>query len=287
MPPKTDVPTLRRWELGSRLRELRAPTGLTVEEVAEALLCSASKISRLETGARGASPRDVRDLCNLYQVSAETRDELMELAKPARVEAYWKGVDDARPDWSTFVELEISASSIECYETIRIPGLLQTPDYTRELVSAIEPGYSNVTLDRLVDTRRRRQERLEDPDGPRLWCIVDEAAFQREVGGPKAMSEQIRHVIEISRKPDVTVQIIPFAEGAHGGEDGVFQILEFPSDALGPIVYVEGRSGGLFFNTEPKITVYRETFDLLRAAAASPVETRAKLESIIHTMLGQ
>ena len=285
MPPKTDVPTLRRWELGSRLRELRAPSGLTVEDVAEALLCSASKISRLETGARGASQRDVRDLCNLYDVSAETREELMELAKPAKVEAYWKGLDADRPDWSTFVELEISASSIECYETIRIPGLLQTPAYTRELVSAIEPSYPASTLDQLVETRRRRQERLDDPDGPRLWCIVDEAAFTRQVGGPKAMSELIRHIIDVSRKPNVTVQMIPFSEGAHGGQEGVFQIMEFPSDSLGPVVYVEGRSGGLFFNAEPKISLYRETFDLLRAAAASPVDTRARLETIIQTML--
>jgi transcriptional regulator with XRE-family HTH domain len=283
--PKTDVPTLRRWELGARLRSLRLDHQLSVEDAAERLLCSPSKISRLETGARGASQRDVRDLCDLYEVTTDVRQELMTLARPTHVDAYWKGVDEARPDQSTYVELETAASSIQCYETIRVPGLLQTAEYTREMISAIEPGLSARTVEQLVKTRQLRQRVLDQDQPPRLWCIVDEAAFHRQVGGPKEMVSQIRHVIEISRRPNVTVQIVGFSGGAHGGCDGVFTILEFPKESLGPVVYVEGRSGGLFFNAEPKITTYRDTFDLLRANAASPPETRNRLEEIAHMML--
>jgi transcriptional regulator with XRE-family HTH domain len=159
--PETDAPTLRKWELGSRLRRLRLKAGLSVEDAADRLLCSPSKISRLETGARSASPRDVRDLCDLYEVDQAERAELMELARPVHGPAYWTVVD-ARPNYATYMGAG-AAHRVHRWDSVRIPALLQTPEYSRAVISAIEPQYSAKAVDRLVETRRHRKRPSRSP----------------------------------------------------------------------------------------------------------------------------
>lgn len=245
-------------------------------------MCSPSKISRLETGARKASQRDVRDLCELYKVGKKARQELMDLARPDRGQPYWKGVQ-ARANFATFMELETAATLVQTWETTRIPALLQTPRYSRDTISAIEPRHSKKTVDRLVETRQHRQ-RLLDTQSLQLRCVIDEAALHREIGGSEEMATQILHILEMSRRPNVAVQVIPFGNGAHAGSDGAFTILDFPKDSVGPVVYIEDRSGGRIINERPKITKYQETFDWVRADAASKGETQNRLEEIARTM---
>jgi transcriptional regulator with XRE-family HTH domain len=281
--PETDAPTLRKWELGSRLRRLRLKAGLTVEDAAERLLCSPSKISRLETGARGASPRDVRDLTDLYQVNSDERAELMELARPIRAPAYWKGVE-ARPNYATYMELEAAAIAVHCWDTVRIPALLQTPEYSRAVISAIEPHYSTKAVDRLVETRRYRSRLLQDSPPLQLRCVIDEAAFHRQVGGAEAMAAQIAHVIDVSKRPNVVVQLLPFSDGAHPGMDGSFTVLDFAREAVESVVYLEGRAGGRILTEPAKTAKYIETFDLLRSDASPQAATQRRLQQIVETM---
>ena len=281
--PETDAPTLRKWELGIRLRRLRLKAGLSVEDAAGRLLCSASKISRLETGARSASPRDVRDLCDLYEVDKAERVELMELARPVREPAYWKGVE-ARSNYATYMELEAAATAVHCWDSVRIPALLQTLEYSHAVISAIEPQYSAKAVDRLVETRRHRKRLLEDSPPLQLRCVIDEAAFHRQVGGAEAMAAQIAHVIEVSKRPNVVVQLLPFSDGAHPGMDGAFTVLDFAREPVESVVYLEGRAGGRILTEPAKTAKYIETFDLLRSDAAPQATTQRRLQEIAETM---
>jgi transcriptional regulator with XRE-family HTH domain len=264
-------PTVRRWELAGRLRALREGAGLGIEEVSAQLLCSPSKISRLETAVRGASLRDVRDLCALYQADEAVTEHLMELARQSKEPGWWQSFDEVAPRFATYIGLEDAAVAIRSYETIRMQGLLQTPDYTRALVRRIFPGISAKAAEQFVETRQTRfQQVLEGPTRPDLWVILDEAVLARQVGGPKVMQNQIDHIIKCVDEGLLTLQVVPFAAGAHAGMEGSFTILEFPPETLPQVVYVEGRSGQIFLNRPADLREFEDAFDHLRATAAAP-----------------
>jgi transcriptional regulator with XRE-family HTH domain len=168
-------PTARQRELGTRLRGLRTEHGLTVEEVAEKLLCSATKISRLETGARRPSLRDVRDLCALYEVDEPTSAELMGLARAAREQGWWTRYEDL--DLDPLIGLEQEAATITCYSINYIPGLLQTQEYARGIIEAVAPRMDPRILQQRVEARLRRQQLLLADSPPRYRVLLDEAVL--------------------------------------------------------------------------------------------------------------
>jgi transcriptional regulator with XRE-family HTH domain len=281
-------PTIRRWELAARLRELRIRAGLSLDEVAAELLCSPSKISRLENAARAASARDVRDLARIYAVSEQLQQELMDLVRLSKQRAWWENYDEVASRSSTYIGLEEAASAIEWYETIRIPGLLQTPDYARAFLHGIVPSLDNDALEQFVASRLERQRRLTAAPPLRLWVILDEAAVRKKVGGPKVMRDQIMHIIHVAKSMrNVTVQLVPDSRGSHAGMDGPFEILRFPQDTLSDIVHVEGRSGQLFLTRKQDLEMFSEMLDYLRASAASPDESTALLEELAQRMLSE
>ena len=149
-------PTIRQRELGLRLREFRNAKGMTVEEVAKELLCSPTKVSRAETGARRATLRDVRDLCRIYGVDAETSDELMELAREARQPGWWTKYDDLKI--APFIGMEEAATAITCFGMYFVPALLQSEDYAREIIKGIAPKIDEDALAQRVEARMRRQK---------------------------------------------------------------------------------------------------------------------------------
>ena len=179
-------PTVRQRELGIRLRELRNAVSLTVEQVGERLLCSATKISRMETGSRRASQRDVRDLCRIYGVTDEAQvDELMTLASQAREPGWWNQYDE--PKLSPYLGLEQEAAAITVYSMSFVPALLQTSEYARATIQGIDRRVAAAVLNQRVEARMRRQELLERPDPPRYRSLLDEAVLRRHVGGPAVM----------------------------------------------------------------------------------------------------
>ena len=261
-------PTVRQRELGKRLRELRNERGLTVEDVADKLLCSATKISRLETGARRPSLRDVRDLCALYEVGESTSADFMSLARGAREQGWWTQYDDLSLD--PLIGLEQEATAITCYSMYYIPALMQTEDYARVIIKAIAPKMDSEILQQRVEARLRRQQLLAGDNRPRYRVLIDEAVLHRAVGGLKVMEAQLGTVLEAVRQDKMTVQVIPFNAGAHAAADGYFMLLEFGDSNLTPVVFLEGLTGIHFRERKDEIARYREAIEYLCDAALSP-----------------
>lgn len=254
-------PIVRRRELGAMLRALRADAGMTVEQVAESLLCSPSKISRLETGQRGAAARDIRDLCDLYGIKDPARREhLAALAKEGRSQAWWQPYD---LPYATYIGLESEALTIRDFEPGVFPGLLQTAAYARAVHDRTVERLSPELIDQRLEVRRTRQEILRRSDPPRLAAIVDEAVLHRAVGGSAVMCDQLESTITACREQaNVTVQILPFSAGAHPALDSTFIMLEIAPPVAG-VVYVEGLVGQIYLEGPHDFQKYARVFERL------------------------
>jgi len=241
---------VQRRRLGLELRRLRENAGVTIEYAAENLECSSSKISRIETGHIGALPRDVRDLLALYGVDGQAAEDLVQVAREARQKGWWHAYGSVLT--GAYVGLEAAASSIKAYEAQVVPGLLQTPQYARTVISAARPELTSEDLDRRIHVRSRRQSLLSQDDPLNLWVVLEEAVFHRIVGDASVMAEQLDHLALMAELPHVTVQVLAFEAGAHAGMDGTFAILEY-DDANNPdVVFAENAAGGLFLERTTK-----------------------------------
>jgi transcriptional regulator with XRE-family HTH domain len=267
-------PTVRRRELGARLRALRLASGLTAEDVAARMEVSLAKISRIETGARGVSVVDLRFLCDLYQASTEDRDRMLALSREGRRRSWWQeyGLPDSA---QTFTGLEDAAVSMSVYETSFVPALLQTEDYASALTQGAALDTSADQVEQYVRARITRQDRLR-AGSLEFWAVVDEAALLRPIGGPEVAVAQLEHLVERSRAPQVTVQVLPLEAGAHPGMDSAFTILHLQE--VTDVVYVEGLIGQFFLQSPNDLARYRRAFDQLRAIALSPQDSRRRIQ---------
>ncbi|WP_329622869.1 helix-turn-helix domain-containing protein [Streptomyces sp. NBC_01255] len=267
-------PTVRRRRLGQELRKLREAKNMTAEQVAERLLVSQSKISRLENGRRSISQRDVRDLCGVYEVEDERMvDSLMQMAKDSRQQGWWHAFGDI--PYSVYIGLETDAESLRMYEPQIIPGLLQTHAYAEAVICGALPESTPAEIDKRVTVRTRRQERIRDEERPlRLWAVIDEGALHRIVGSRQVMVQQLEHLIEQSHLPHVTVQVIPFEMGAHPGISGQYSILEFPDTSDSSVVYIEGVTSDLYLEKAQDVGKYSVMYEHLRAQALNVDQTR-------------
>jgi transcriptional regulator with XRE-family HTH domain len=271
-------PTVRQRELGRRLRELRKNRDLTVEEVAASLLCSPSKISRAETGARRPSLRDVRDLCELYTVGEEESAQLMELAREARQPSWWTRYEDIRV--SELIGLEQEATAITCFCMYFVPALLQTEDYAAAMIKGIAPRIEPDILRQRVEARMRRQELLQRSRPPRYRAFLDEAVLRRQVGGAAVMKAQLDKVLQLVEEGKATVQVIPYSVGAYAAVDSNFTLLEFSESSLPGFVYVEGLETQLYLEKSSELGRYAESIEELRDAALTPRDTTKFLAKI-------
>lgn len=266
-------PTVRRRRLGFELRRLREGAGLTIDQVAERLACSASKISRIETGQTGVSPRDVRDLLGIYGVTGAECDELVQIARDARQKGWWHPYSTVLT--SAYVGLETEAVSIRAYEQQVVPGLLQTEEYARAMIRVARPEIGTDEVERRVHVRMRRQSLLGGSDPVELWAVLDEAVLSRPVGGDAVMRRQLERLFEAASLPRITLQVLPFSVGAHAGMDGTFTILNFFERADTSVVFAENATGGLFLEKQDELRKYHEIFDHVTAAALRPEESVA------------
>ena len=256
-------PTVRQRELGRRLREQRLEHGLTVEEVAEKLMCSATKISRLETGTRRPSLRDVRDLCAVYYVDDATTDEFIELAHGAREQVWWTQYEDLKLD--PYLGLEEVAAAITSFTTFYVPALLQTEEYAREIIKKIAPKMYPDIFQQRIEVRMRRQEVLERENRPRYRVLLDESVLCRPVGEPALMIAQIDKILQIEREGKATIQIIPFDCGVPAAGDSNFVLLEFDDTlSISPTVFVEGLTRNQYLENSADVVRYKEAIDYLR-----------------------
>jgi transcriptional regulator with XRE-family HTH domain len=270
-------PVARQRELGTRLRALRNARGMTVEEVAAELLCSTTKISRLETAARRPSLRDVRDLCVLYEIDEQASRELMSLAREAREPGWWTEYPDLNLD--PLIGLEQEASAITSYAMNFIPPLLQTEEYAETIIKATIPKIDPDIHRQRVEALMRRQQLLEPDERPRYRALLDESVLHRRVGSTQIMAAQLEKLLRAERKSKATIQVVPFDLVTHAAQDSNFMLLEFDEEPnLSPLIFVEGLTGNQYLERPADIARYRETLDDLRDSALSPRDSIQRVD---------
>lgn len=267
-------PTVLRILLGTQLRRLREAKGITREEAGYKIRASGSKISRMELGRVSFKERDVVDLLEMYGVDEAEQASLVALSKEANSPGWWHKYSDVLPEWfQVYVGLEEAASLIRLYEVQFVPGLLQTAEYARAVISLGQPGAAPEEIDRRVSLRMARQELLTKDGGPRLWAVVDEAALRRPIGGRDVMEAQLARLAEAAREPNITLQVVPFRSGGHAAEAGAFAIMRFPDVDLPDVVYLEQLTSALYLDKREDVEKYTEVMERLSVESESPERT--------------
>ena len=272
--PTEPSPTVRRRELGARLRSLRLEAGLSVDEVTQHLLCSPAKVSRMESGQRGVSARDIRDLCALYGVTDPEKQRLSALARAGKEKAWWAPFD-LPTSLSRYIGLEAEAVAIRIFDGGCVPGLLQTEDYIRAMLAIAEPPFTEAVADERVASRLKRQELLTTSNAPSVEVILDEAVLHRVVGSHAVMTAQLKRLLQYAGLPNVTVRVIPFAAGTRTAEATNFTILAFAPEVLNDVVFLEQMTGGIFLEDETDSAWHRRFFEQVTGTALTPEETSA------------
>ena len=276
-------PTVLRILLGAHLRRLRERAGISREDAGYHIRASGSKISRMELGRVSFKERDVTDLLTFYGVHhSEERDSLVQLTREANATPWWQKYQDATPDWfNLYVGLEEAAQLIRVYEVQFVPGLLQTEDYARAVVTQGAPGLEPEEVERRVALRLGRQKLLTKDSPPRLWAIVDEAALRRPMGGKDVLAGQIQRLMDLVSEPNITLQVMPFKYGGHAAEGGAFHIMRFPEADLPDMVYVEYLTGALYIEKPEEVERYAAVMERLSVAGTSPERTREILAGLL------
>ncbi|WP_405393435.1 helix-turn-helix domain-containing protein [Microbispora hainanensis] len=270
-------PTVRRRRLAGELRRLRERKELTLEDAAERLGWSAAKVSRIETARVGITSPDLTRMLDLYELAEDKRAGLHALARTAGTRGWWDAYADSLPsDYSAYIQLEADAACIHSYDGMIVHGLLQTDEYAREIIRAALMGLSSpAEVERRVEVRMTRQQLLLRDESPlRFWTVIDEAALTRRVGSEAIMRKQHAKLLEFADRDNVTIQVLPFAKGAHPATAGTFALLEFRETHDPDVVYVEGMTSNLYVESDAEIYRYSLAFDHLRAIALDPDESR-------------
>jgi transcriptional regulator with XRE-family HTH domain len=283
--PDITHPTLRVRRLGMHLRQLRESAGLTLEEASARMERSLSSLSKLETGRNVVRARDLRVILDLYGLEDDRlRETLFALLSDARKRGWWQeygGVLSAASQ--DFLSLEADAGGMKVFETTLVPGLLQTEDYTRATVRA-DPLLPGREVEDRVAIRKARQSLLGKREQFKLWAIIAESVLWQQMGGPDVMRTQLRHLTEMARLDNVTLQVLPYSAGAHAGMDGSFAVLEFPEYDNWNIVYVGNLAGSVFLEQEGDIGRFNIVLDHLRASSLSLDDSLKMIERVAEAL---
>jgi transcriptional regulator with XRE-family HTH domain len=278
----TEAPPVRRRLLGAALRRFREQAGYTLEDAARILECDRSKISRIETGQRGIRPKELRELLDEYGVEPARRDALLTVARQTRQVGWWQSYSHVLSDaYQDFIGLEANAATIWTYEAQLVPGLLQIEGYARAIAAASLFGETQEEREQFVQARLTRQQVLTRDDPLQFWAILSEGALRQLVGGSEVMRAQLGYLIETSNnRSNVTLQVLPFAAGAHAATSGPFVIMKFPEAPDLGVVYLEGQTGGVYLETADEVARYTLVCEHLRASALSTVATVRMIEDV-------
>lgn len=288
MPTKrAKPPTVRLRRLAAELRRLRNAAQLSRENVEEQTGVNEGTLYRLETARARPQRRTLMALLDLYGAEPSLRSDLLAIAQGADNQGWLRPYHSALPEeYTAYISFEAEARSVRNYESLFIPGLLQTEDYVRAVITGVLPTATKTEVDQRVQARMERQQLLDRADPLELWAVIDEAAIRRLVGGAQVMHAQVAHLADAARKANITIQVIPFEAGAHPGMPGSFVHMDF-KDPLDPeLVYIDTMAGDLFLEADADLRRYRSMFDHLRAAALSPSETGNLLASAAASMKG-
>ncbi len=267
-------PALGRRRLGMELRRHRIAAGKTMRQVADHLNCSAGKISRLEAALVAPNVSDIRVMLDYYEVPGSERDVLVAVARQAREKAWWNDYSDVvPPDSARFFGLEDGATAIKAYSVGLVPGLLQTTDYARALISCASDADS-AKNERRVELRLRRQQLLRRPEPPQLHVVMNQTVLSDPVGGDLAASRQLAYLAEVTELPNVTLQVLPTNAGAHRAKDERFSIFRFRDPADREVVFLEQPMSNTYLDSADYLGYYSDAFDQISALALSPDESR-------------
>ncbi|WP_030916750.1 helix-turn-helix domain-containing protein [Streptosporangium amethystogenes] len=262
----TYSPTVRLRRLARELRKMREENGLSPESAAIRLGWSRSKVSRIETGRTRASASDVANVCDLYGAGSSVRAGLIQLAKEVRQRGWWTAYADVFT--GSYIGLEDEAALIHQWEVQLVPGLLQTEDYARAVISAGRPEpHDAEDIHRRVMARMARRTLLSRPDAPELYAVVDEGVIRRPIGNPESMRDQLQALLVAARRPNVTIRVLPYRAGAHAGLEGAFTVLSFTEEVDPDVAYVEGTAGDVYIESSDQIDRYKMAFERICDAA--------------------
>lgn len=268
--------------LGAQLRRLRERAGLSRADAGFTIRASESKMSRLEAGKVGFKLRDVEDLLTTYGIDdTGEREVLLNMVKESNQPGWWHRYNDVIPTWfNSYVGLEESASRIQAYEHQFVPGLLQTEDYARAVMTHGQPEKTTDDVERRLALRKRRQQILARPGAPQFWVVLDESVLQRPVGGRKILRAQIEALLEATAMPHIAIQVLTFARNSNTAE-GAFSMLRFPEEELPTIVYIEHLAGALYLDRLDEVEVYGRVLDILAVDAETPDVSRQILTKLL------
>ncbi|TDD92247.1 helix-turn-helix domain-containing protein [Actinomadura rubrisoli] len=284
MAPRSS-PTARRRRLATALRQLRETRKLSCAEVGRAVGWSESKVSRIETGRTGIRADDLDLLLRTYEVDEEMRKALHVLRRQASHRGWWSTYGDALPAWfQGYVGLEDGARSVMIYQGQLVPGLMQTDDYATAVMRAHQPSVAADEIERQLAARAARQALLTSSDALEVWTVLDEAVLRRVVGGPETMKPQLQRLREIAGLPNVTLQVLPFAHGAHAAMGTSFIHLKFPEPGDADIVYIEDLTSSQYLEEPEDIERYSLVADHLRASALPPEASTSFIKCIADAM---
>ncbi|MDT0305047.1 helix-turn-helix domain-containing protein [Streptomonospora wellingtoniae] len=274
-------PTVRRRRLSAELKRLREESGFTAEQVGDRLGWSRGRLTNMELNKwKRTDPVIVRALADLYGASEEVREGLVTLARQSREKGWWARYGDVLT--GAYVGFEAEASVISTYQSMVIPGLLQTREYASASDRAVHTQDAAAT-ERAADARMERQEILDREDAPRLWAVIDESVLLRPAGGRDVMRAQIEKLIQVSEEVNtIKVQVLPLEVGLHPGTAGSFTLLDFPNPADPSIVYIENRTDGLYLEESPEVETYRDAWDDIRVMALHPEASAERMRTLIQ-----
>jgi transcriptional regulator with XRE-family HTH domain len=266
-------PTVRRRRLGHELRQIREAAGLTIDEVAKHLDISSAKLSRIETGRVGVRLRDVADLLDHYGIEGTHRENLLTLTREARQQGWWHSYTDVFVHGTDiWVGLESEAREIRIYEVQFVPGLLQTPEYSRALLRTHYPDEPPEQIERRVEFRLARQRLVLEEKQTPIWVVLDEAVLMRRMGPPEVMQRQLQRLLELSEKSNITIQVLPLDTGVDTGIPASFIIMRLPNPDP-EVVTIEYRGGNLYLESADDVARHTRMYDLIRATAMGPGES--------------
>ncbi|MEU6057183.1 helix-turn-helix transcriptional regulator [Streptomyces sp. NPDC047097] len=286
MPTKRQLPTARLRRLAREMRRLRSEAGLTREEIAASTAINQATLYRLEYAKGRPQKRTLLTLLKEYGVEESQREAILALSSQADEQGWLRPYHADLPDELVgYISFESEARSVRNYESLFIPGLLQTEDYARAVIRGVLPTVTAMEVEQRVQARIERQSVFEKDQPLELWAIVDEAALRRVVGNPKIMAEQLDHLVKVAAEPHVTLQVIPFGGGAHPGMLGGFVVMDFPDPDDPQLAYTETASGELFLEADEDIRRCGQSFDHLRALALSPGHSASLITSMARELV--
>jgi transcriptional regulator with XRE-family HTH domain len=263
--------SIRSRRVSAELRRYREAIGMTSSQAADALGCSASKLSRIETGSRGLHADDVAALLGLYRVPEKRRSELLALVRKADEHGLWFAQGSGLPElWQTLIDFERLATRIQNFESMFVPGLLQTPEYCAAIIQHINETVTPAELDRLVAARMERQRQLR-AGNLQLLVVIDEVILRRVIGSPATYRRQLLRLVEDAERQNVTLRVVPFARGAYAGLRGAFMTLDFAAEQS--VVYVENHTLGLFLVEKEDLAAFRLSMGNILGKALSHAES--------------